>query len=113
MNKNNSITKVYVNKTNKITDKNKNLLNKDFNSNKNEFKNNITLNDNSSINHYIKQSNIYNDHTEKDIDETDIFIRNILKEEENLIKIQIKCKLEEEKNLCLMKEIERSKLFTY
>jgi len=48
-----------------------------------------------------------------DLDETDIFIQKLLKEEESLIKLQIKIKLEEEKNQILLKEVEKSKDLTY
>lgn len=46
-----------------------------------------------------------------ELDETDVFIQKLLKEEEGLIKLQIKVKLEEEKKNILIKEIDKSNIF--
>ena len=47
----------------------------------------------------------------EEFDETDVFIQNLLKQEESLIKLQIKLKLEEVKNSQLIKELEKSKKY--
>lgn len=72
-----------------------------------------TANENSSLivnmtsNIENKSSNSSND-SASEVDETDIFIQQLLKEQEKIIKIQIQLKIEEEKNFQIKKEIEKS-----
>lgn len=98
-------TKKYANKTNNTKF---NLFPKRSIECKNIFTEKSTFNE---YNETTPVKNNKEDNIQMEMDETDIFIQKLLKEEESLIKLQIKVKLEEEKNQILQKEIERSNNF--
>jgi len=95
-----------------------NVLNKATNNKFNNHFNKNSINKNPIFANGNLVENLYDDNTPikpnkeqnkiTEIDETDIFIKDLLKEQENLIKLEIKINVEEEKNLKSNKEIEKS-----